>query len=452
MNHRKILGFLLPFTLGLALGTPADAGGVLFDDFDSAGATVGDDLSDPTDIAWTGSSSPVTQANISIGNKSFSSPRALYNQGGGTYRYATGAIPALQSLTKPGQTLVLDLQFRTNNANGNNSNDTSNGYQMGLFAPNGTGYFMNIAAGNNASDLSWKKDTGPDIHLAGASDNVTLSSYGAGAPTISDDDYDKIRLTFVRTIDGMSMAAEYADDQAATPVTLTAGDTSIPVTSFDRIAVGLGDHGIDYWIDDVGLQSNDGSNYIPNGDFEQGNTGFDSNYTFSGSHGGGGSYGIVDNPNDWFGAMSVFGDHTTGSGLMLVGDGGPVTDNMVLGWTIPVVEGLPYNFVGYFAEAGGGTTVSQQEFEIRLDGVPLTSIDLAGFSPGDWQELSYQFVAPSTNPLARLTIHALRTGGGGNNFVIDDIRFGVVPEPATLVVWSLLAGLALGTARRRRSR
>ena len=235
-------------------------------------------------------------------------------------------------------------------------------------------------------------------------------------------------------------------------MTLSAADASSPITSFDRIFVGLGDHPIDHWHDDVRLDRSDGPEYLTNGDFEQGNTGFKSNYTYQATGPGGGEYGIVDNPNDWFSAMSAFGDHTTGSGLMLVADGGAVTDNMVLEWTVPVVAGLPYNFVGYFAEAGGGTSTSQQLLEVRLDGVPLTSLDLIGQTPGNWIQVAHQFIAPNTNPLAKLTIHALRTGGGGNNFAIDDVSFVLVPEPGTLLIWSLLAatGIGLGWRRRRR--
>ena len=197
MNSRTALTILVATAACLAASGPADAGLLLFDNFDSPGATVGDDANDPTDVPWTGSNSPVSSSNLSVGNKAFSSPRGLYNQGGGTYRYATGAVPALQSLTSPGQSLVLDVQFRTNNAGALNNNvDSNDGYQIGLFAPDNRGYFMNVAAGNDASDLSWKKDTDGNVHLAGAAGNTPLSTFGTGAPTVDDNDYDKVRLTY----------------------------------------------------------------------------------------------------------------------------------------------------------------------------------------------------------------------------------------------------------------
>src|SRR5262249_4207848 len=68
-----------------------------------------------------------------------------------------------------------------------------------------------------------------------------------------------------------------------------------------------------------------GSNLIANGDFEGGNTGFTSQYTYSpGDIGPAGSYDVVDNP-----AHSrphdtnpvSYADHTTGRGLMLAANG-----------------------------------------------------------------------------------------------------------------------------------
>lgn len=420
---------------------------LLLDNFDSATATVGDDADDPTDIQWTG----FHGSNLSIAdvNREFSEPNALYNNGGNHYRYATGAIPSLQSLDHLGDSLVLDVQFRTNNAGGlNNQHGTADGYQIGLFAPDGQGYYINLAAGDDFNDFSWNKDVSADVDLAGSSGNDQLVSFGPGAPTIDDDGYDKITLGFVQTGSGISVAAHYADNQATTPVSLSTVDTAAPLTQFDRIMVGLGDHGIDYRIDDVQLQRYDTMGYLTNGDFELGNTAFDTEYTYSSSHSGSTHYGITTDPNSWFSPMSSFGDHTTGSGNMLVGDGGVTPNDVILGWTVPVVEGMRYRFTGYFAEAGGGTSHSQQLFEVRLDDQVLGQVDLVGLDPGDWQELLQEFTATETNPTARLTIHTLRTGAAGNNFVIDDISFMAVPEPSAAAL--LLLGLAGLMLRRRR--
>lgn len=448
MNSRiTSIAFFLAAILWLAADAALGVELLFFDNFDSATATVGDDSDDLTDIEWTGSDG----SNLSVAddNREFSEPNALYNNGGSHYRYGTGAIPSLQSLDHLGDSLVLDMQFTTNNAGGlNNQHGTANGYQIGLFAPDGQGYYINLAAGNDFSDFSWNKDVSADADLAGSSGNDQLVSFGTGAPTIDDYDYDKITLGFVQTGGGISVAAHYADNQAATPVSLSTVDTTASLTQFDRVMVGLGTHGIDYRIDDVQLQRYDSLGYLTNGDFEQGNVGFDSNYTFDNNNPAGGRYGIVSDPNSWFGPMSSFGDHTTGSGLMLVGDGSTVTDNMVLGWTVPVVEGMRYRFTGYFAEAGGGTSSSQQLFEVRLDDQVLGQVDLDGLTPGDWQELLHEFNATETNPTARLTIHALRTGGGGNNFAIDDISFMAVPEPSAAAL--LLLGLVGLILRRRR--
>jgi hypothetical protein len=71
-------------------------------------------------------------------------------------------------------------------------------------------------------------------------------------------------------------------------------------------------------------------NLIINGDFEQGNTGFYSQYTFGpggGALGAAASYDVLTNPKydrPYDINPPNFGDHTTGSGLMFAGNGAEV--------------------------------------------------------------------------------------------------------------------------------
>ncbi|MEO1526530.1 MAG: PEP-CTERM sorting domain-containing protein [Planctomycetota bacterium] len=180
------------------------------------------------------------------------------------------------------------------------------------------------------------------------------------------------------------------------------------------------------------------SGLLVNGDFEAGNTGFNSNYNFTLNHPPvTGIYGVVSNPQSWFGNMGSFGDHTSGTGLMLVGDGGPVADNLLLEYQVPLVAGTTYQFTGYFAEGGGGESVSQQLFDVRLNGASIASLDLTGSAVGDWQELSGSYTAAASDPAGLLTIHALRTDPIGNNFAIDDLQFSAVPEPSSLSIFGI---------------
>src|SRR5690242_43828 len=58
---------------------------------------------------------------------------------------------------------------------------------------------------------------------------------------------------------------------------------------------------------------------ILNGDFESGNTGFTSGYTYATVDQG--TYFVSANPHSTYPSSLSFGDHTTGSGNMLTADG-----------------------------------------------------------------------------------------------------------------------------------
>jgi hypothetical protein len=69
-----------------------------------------------------------------------------------------------------------------------------------------------------------------------------------------------------------------------------------------------------------------GQNLLVNGSFEAGNTGFTGDYTFASTGSGSGHYDIVRNPRDSHGGAASFGDHTSGTGLMLVANGASDTN------------------------------------------------------------------------------------------------------------------------------
>ena len=76
-------------------------------------------------------------------------------------------------------------------------------------------------------------------------------------------------------------------------------------------------------------------NVITNGDFEAGNTGFSSDYTFSpGNIWDPATYDIVSDPNDSHNLATSFGDHTTGDGLMMVIRLAPGRNSQQIGWPV----------------------------------------------------------------------------------------------------------------------
>ena len=90
-------------------------------------------------------------------------------------------------------------------------------------------------------------------------------------------------------------------------------------------------------------------NLVFNGDFFLGNAGFVTDYQYLSSAPAAGvqkAYGIVSNPSTWFSPFSTCGDHTNGTGNMMVIDGSTSNSGTDKIWsqTIPVIAGQNYTF------------------------------------------------------------------------------------------------------------
>lgn len=218
-----------------------------------------------------------------------------------------------------------------------------------------------------------------------------------------------------------------------------------------------------------------GTNLVPNGDFESSNVyhaanngsvnGFVSDYlnirdfyNLSAE----GAYAIADNPsgspygNPFFpnGAntgvfggtvpASGFGDHTSGSGLMMVINGAADTTKAVwqLANPIAVTGGLTYRFEAWTSTFGlngsPGQALASLKFQISLDG------------GSNWQSLGSTYASPSnaswvntyvdgtfatsTNVIVRLMNN--QPAVGGNDFALDDIFFGEVTGSSSPVAFT----------------
>ena len=94
-----------------------------------------------------------------------------------------------------------------------------------------------------------------------------------------------------------------------------------------------------------------GTNLIVNGDFESGNTGFTSDYTYVAEAPTAlydeGKYGVGTNPRNYHDAFSACSDNTSGSGNMMIINGAPVTDQNVWSQNITVEPNKSYAFSVY---------------------------------------------------------------------------------------------------------
>ncbi len=193
---------------------------------------------------------------------------------------------------------------------------------------------------------------------------------------------------------------------------------------------------------------------VVNGDFSAGNTGFTSGYGFaSASDPGGGHYTVGTNPHTWNSALSSFGDHTTGTGQMLVADGSGTANTTLWSESLTVTPNSLYTFTYWAASCGNdnnnGIDPSPAILHAADNGTAIGSNFSVPATNGVWTKFTGTFNS-GANTSVTLTITDTNTNGGaGNDFALDDIS--LVPEPAslTLLVLALVSGWAFLHSQRR---
>ena len=206
-------------------------------------------------------------------------------------------------------------------------------------------------------------------------------------------------------------------------------------------------------------------NLVNNGDFGAGNTGFTSDYIYAGVAGtlsptsgnsntlwDEGTYSVGTDPFSFHSSWTSFGDHTTGTGNMLIVNG---AESPVTVWqgtlSSPLVVGQTYEFSAWVANlypppGGSGTIpINPAQLQFSVGGSTIGSMYTAP-GVGVWSEFTATFVA-GIEPIAVLD---LQTAPNGNDFAMDDISIKVVPEPGTLALFAGSGLLALFGWRRSR--
>ncbi len=167
-------------------------------------------------------------------------------------------------------------------------------------------------------------------------------------------------------------------------------------------------------------------NLVTNGDFELGNTGFQSDYTFTATPSTNqGYYGIFTNPQQFNGGFSPCSDHSpTGSGRMLVVDGATILNENVWCQSIDLEFERNYNFSAWITNVHP-TEPSILQFSINneLLGSPLQIQDGVCV----WKEFSAEWYSDCEST-ATICITNQSTVAFGNDFAIDDISFTLKQE------------------------
>ena len=191
--------------------------------------------------------------------------------------------------------------------------------------------------------------------------------------------------------------------------------------------------------------------FLVNGDFEAGDVGFTASpaYTYSETTAGPGHIGVVRNPQAVFGGFLPIGDHTTGSGLMLLVDAATYTGTPPSFWmeTIGLAANTNYTFSGFAREVSTDPNLATLRF---LAGGTTIGPDFTlqpAILGGGWQQFSNTFNTGSSTSITLGIADASPNTALGNDFVVDDLTLNpaaAVPEPGSLVLAGIGAVMMAG--------
>jgi len=163
------------------------------------------------------------------------------------------------------------------------------------------------------------------------------------------------------------------------------------------------------------------NNLITNGDFEQGNVGFTSDYLYNpGNLVPEGVYDIIDNPQNAHPGFAPCGDHTSGTGNMMVVNGSGTPNQNVWCQTISGINpNSQYVFSCWVATV---VAASPARLQFEINGTTIGPIFNAPASTCVWQNF-YTTWNSGANTTATICILNQNTGLGGNDFALDDLLF-----------------------------
>ncbi len=169
------------------------------------------------------------------------------------------------------------------------------------------------------------------------------------------------------------------------------------------------------------------TNYVVNGNFNAGATGFTTSYIpgTGGTYGllsNEGQYAVTSNPNLVHTNFVSFFDHTTGvaaGSSMMVINGAAASNVNVWCQTITVIPNSFYDFSAW----GASTTPSNPAIlQFAINGIPLGTPFALPTTTGQWVQFHALWFS-GTNTSITICITDQQTALSGNDFAIDDIAF-----------------------------
>jgi len=167
-------------------------------------------------------------------------------------------------------------------------------------------------------------------------------------------------------------------------------------------------------------------NLIDNGDFEQGNVGFSSDYGYSpGDLVPEGLYDVIDNPQADHAGFQPCPDHTSGSGNMMVVNGSGTPNQNV--WCQTISGLLPNTQYAFSAWVATVVAASPARLQFEINGSTIGPIFNAPSGTCVWQNF-YALWTNGAGTSATICILNQNTTLGGNDFALDDLSFAPVCE------------------------
>lgn len=167
-----------------------------------------------------------------------------------------------------------------------------------------------------------------------------------------------------------------------------------------------------------------GINSINNGNFEQGNTAFVSDFILASSNSfiQSGQYQIIES-SDYDPYFCGNNDHTTGTGFMMLIKGmtNNQTNNTVWSQNVAVIPGNSYAFSAWFYSVSvNNVSTSIPNIGIQINGNILLTTSLPYTNCNGWTNVHFLYIPTTSN--AFIEIKSLTSSNtSGNVFAIDDI-------------------------------
>jgi hypothetical protein len=168
---------------------------------------------------------------------------------------------------------------------------------------------------------------------------------------------------------------------------------------------------------------------VANGDFSLGNTLFASNYIVPVTPGpfgllsNPGTYLVTTDPNLGHTNFLSFGDHTTGTGNMMVCNGSAVANDIVWTETISVTPNTNYNFSAWVASVYNTTAGNEAQLQFSINGSLLGTAFSAPFTGGVWANFATNWNSGVSTSAVITIVDQNFTAPGANDFALDDIFY-----------------------------